>query len=51
MQVLYENRGPILSLLGQAVMLKLRSRRRKTIDLEPQVQAKPSPLAPEQAAG
>ena len=51
MHVLYENRGPILSLLGQAVMLKLKSRRRKPIVLEPQMQAKPTPLASEQAAG
>jgi len=51
MHVLYENRGPILSLLGQAVILKLKSRRRKPIVLEPQMQAKPTPLASEQAAG
>jgi hypothetical protein len=51
MHVLYENRGPILSLLGQAMMLKLKPRRRKPVVLGPQVKVEPAPLAPEQAAG
>jgi radical SAM superfamily enzyme YgiQ (UPF0313 family) len=51
MHVLYENRGPILRLLGQALMLKLKPQRREAIVLEPQEQVEPAPLAPEQAAG
>jgi hypothetical protein len=51
LHVLYENRGPILSLLGQAMMLKLKPQRRKAIVLEPQVQVEPAPLASEQMAG
>jgi radical SAM superfamily enzyme YgiQ (UPF0313 family) len=51
LHVLYQNRRPIFSLLGQALMLKLKPKRRKAIVLDPQVQAKPAPLASEQAAG
>ena len=51
MHVLYENRRPIFSLLGQALMLKLKPRRRKPVVQAPQVEVEQAPLAPEQAAG
>jgi hypothetical protein len=42
MEVLYQNRGPILSLIVQAMGLKLKPKPRQPFALKPQESAEPS---------
>jgi hypothetical protein len=47
-RVLFENRGPILRLLAQALELKFKPQPREPFSLDPQLPAEPTALASEQ---